>query len=542
MISTGMDGPALLSTLPCSSNMARTLPMASPETNACPCLERALLDDDRGQGPLLAVQPGLEDDALGRDVGVGLELEHVAQEEDHLEQVADVLLLLGRDLDADRLAAPVLDQEVLLGQLLLDPLDIGLGLVDLVDGHDDRHVGRPGVVDGFFGLGHDAVVGGDDEDHDVRGLRPAGPETREGLVTRRIDEGDDPVLDRDAVSADVLGDAARLLVDEVRRADGIEQGGLAVVDVPHDRDDRRARPEVRGLGLRQLAHGLIEADEFRVEVRRLGDGRGRLGVDEVVEVGLEALGGELLEQVLGPDLHRLGGILEKPAFAEGDGLARLRRRRRRSGLGWSGGRRLGRLRHDRGPRWCGMRRRRPGRPRGPGTRPRRMAGPRRSGGPGRGSRRGSRRSRGGGRLLVLDGLSGLGRRGRGRSVRDRGRLGRSGLGRGGPGHGRLRRRAPRGRWSGGLGRGGRCGLGGHGGAGLGRRRLQRGGRLDGDSGPCGRARLETERLGGNLLVSLGNGSLQRRSLPDDQGFGLLGLEGLLEEGFLGCFTHGRLLV
>ena len=42
----------------------------------------------------------------------------------------------------------------------------------------------------------------------------------------------------DAVSADVLGDAARLAGCDVRVADIVEQGGLAVVNVTHNDDDR----------------------------------------------------------------------------------------------------------------------------------------------------------------------------------------------------------------------------------------------------------------------------------------------------------------
>ena len=44
----------------------------------------------------------------------------------------------------------------------------------------------------------------------------------------------------DLVGADVLGDAARLTGDDVGVADLVEQRRLAVVDVAHDRDDRRA--------------------------------------------------------------------------------------------------------------------------------------------------------------------------------------------------------------------------------------------------------------------------------------------------------------
>ena len=48
-----------------------------------------------------------------------------------------------RDLDRKRIAAERLDLHVVLQKLLLDPLRIGLRLVDLVDGDDDRRLGRP---------------------------------------------------------------------------------------------------------------------------------------------------------------------------------------------------------------------------------------------------------------------------------------------------------------------------------------------------------------------------------------------------------------
>ena len=77
-----------------------------------------------------------------------------------------------------------------LGELLLDALDVGVGLVDLVDHDDDRHAGRLGVVDRLDGLRHDAVVGGDDDRGDVGDLGAAGAHGREGLVAGRVEEGD----------------------------------------------------------------------------------------------------------------------------------------------------------------------------------------------------------------------------------------------------------------------------------------------------------------------------------------------------------------
>ena len=58
-------------------------------------------------------------------------------------------LLLGRDRDDHRVAAPVIRDEFQLGQLLLDTLEIGVGFVDLVQRHHDRHARSLGMGDGF---------------------------------------------------------------------------------------------------------------------------------------------------------------------------------------------------------------------------------------------------------------------------------------------------------------------------------------------------------------------------------------------------------
>src|SRR5207247_9344908 len=49
-------------------------------------------------------------------------------------------------------------------QLSLYALRLRLRLVDLVDGHDDGHIGRFRVVDRFFRLRHDAVIRSHDPD------------------------------------------------------------------------------------------------------------------------------------------------------------------------------------------------------------------------------------------------------------------------------------------------------------------------------------------------------------------------------------------
>ena len=140
-------------------------------------------------------------------------------------------------------AAVLLDHDAGLGQTVLDPVRVGVRLVDLVEGDDDRHLGRAGVVDRLEGLGHDAVVRGDDHHRDVRDLGAAGAHGREGFVARGVQEDDVAAVLDDLAGADVLGDAAPLAGRDLGGADGVEKRRLAVVDVAHDGHDRRARLE-----------------------------------------------------------------------------------------------------------------------------------------------------------------------------------------------------------------------------------------------------------------------------------------------------------
>ena len=229
---------------------------------------------------------------------------------------------LGGDVDEHGVAAVLLGDQAVLGQLLAHLVRVGVLLVDLVDRDHDRHVGRLGVVERLDRLRHDAVVGRDHQDHDVGGLGTTGTHGGERLVTRGVDEGDRPVLalvlDVHLVGADVLGDAAGLALDHVGLADRVEQLGLTVVDVTHDGHDRRPGDQALLVDLgvevdveprEQLAVLVLGADDLHVEAEvlaeqqqrlvgaRLGrrhhlaqvehllDERARVGVDLVGEVG-----------------------------------------------------------------------------------------------------------------------------------------------------------------------------------------------------------------------------------------------------------------
>ena len=218
-------------------------------------LERAALDEHRRDRAAADVEPGLDDRPRGLDARVRGQLELGVGDQQHLlEQVVEVLLLLRRDVGELGRPTPLLGLEPLGGEVAAHPVRVRVGDVDLVDGDDDRDLGRARVRDRLARLRHDAVVGGDDQDGDVRDLRAAGAHGGERLVARGVQEGQLPAVVLDLVRADVLRDAAGLGLDDRGLADRVEQRRLPVVDVAHDRDDRRARLErllgvVEGLGL-----------------------------------------------------------------------------------------------------------------------------------------------------------------------------------------------------------------------------------------------------------------------------------------------------
>ncbi|MCD6032398.1 MAG: hypothetical protein K0S78_4580, partial [Thermomicrobiales bacterium] len=210
-----------------------------PRHNHVARVEGAALHQQRGDGAAGAVDLGFDHDTGGRLVRVGLQLVHVGDETDDLQQIIQPHLLQGRDLDEGDVAAPLLGHDLDLGELLLDPIRVSRRQVDLVDGHHHRHLGRFDVRHRLASRRHHAVVGGHDQDRHVGGLGATGAHGGEGLVAGGVEEGDLAPLRIDLIGADVLGDAAGLPCRHIGGADRVEQFGLAVVNVAHDGDHRR---------------------------------------------------------------------------------------------------------------------------------------------------------------------------------------------------------------------------------------------------------------------------------------------------------------
>ncbi len=261
-------------------------------------VKSSVLDQDGGDCAAAAVELGFDDGADGLAARGRLGRPDVGDQADHLQQQVKVDALLGGDFDKDRslrAAGPLFRDEAAVGELLLDTLGVGFRLVDLVDGDDNGHAGGLGMVDGFQGLGHHAVVGGDHHYNDVGYFGSAGSHACEGLVAGGIEEDDLTAECRRAflgeanfVGANMLGYAASLARGDVGLADGVKQRRLAVIDVAHDGDNRGAGDfELAGiLGFEDLFDGLV-GDLFLV-ADDVGGGA-ELGGDILDHFGVEGL-------------------------------------------------------------------------------------------------------------------------------------------------------------------------------------------------------------------------------------------------------------
>ena len=152
--------------------------------------------------------------------------------------------LLGRNGHHQGAAAPFIRHQVHLAQLSLDKVGVGIRPVDFVQCHDNRHTGCLGVSNGLAGLWHHAVIRRHHQHHHIRALGAARPHGRKSRVTGCVQEGNQAALVFDLVRANMLRNAARLAARHVRVADGVQQGGLAMIDMSQNGHHRRAVDQV----------------------------------------------------------------------------------------------------------------------------------------------------------------------------------------------------------------------------------------------------------------------------------------------------------
>ena len=257
--------------------------------------------------------------SAGRD-DVGLEVEQFGLQRDHFQELVEIGLVLGGDLDVDDVAAQRFDLHFVLQQFGAHALRLGVGLVDLVDGDDHRNLRRLGVIDRLDGLRHHAVIGRDHQDHDVGHLGAARAHRGERGVARGVDEGDLLAAFRRGhlIGADMLGDAAGFAGDHIGMAQRVEQRGLAVIDMAHHGHDRRARLGIGGIvdDVEQAFLDVGCGDALDGVAHFLGDQLRGVGVDHVGDLVHRALLHQQPDHVDRALGHAVGEFLDVDGFRD----------------------------------------------------------------------------------------------------------------------------------------------------------------------------------------------------------------------------------
>ena len=123
----------------------------------------------------------------------------------------------------------------------------------------------------------------------------------------------------------MLRDAAGFAFRHIGGADGVKQGGLAVVDMTHDRNHRWTRYPLsstffaagsgRGYFLRSL---LLEGDHIGVRSEEPRHFTRQFGVERLIDRGKDPAGQQPRDEVLGTYAELFGKILYADALCDRD--------------------------------------------------------------------------------------------------------------------------------------------------------------------------------------------------------------------------------
>ena len=191
--------------------------------NHIAALQLSILHQDGGDRPPALIQPCLDDSTGSSPVRRCTEFQDFGLQRDTVEQGVDSLSGFCGQVDKYGVSAPFLRDHFELGEFLPDAIRVRIGLVNLVYGNDEGHRTGLGVLYCFFGLRHDTVIRGHDQDDDIRYPGAARAHCRKRLMAGGIQESDGTVAGINAVCADMLCDPPRFARGNLAAPDIVKQ-------------------------------------------------------------------------------------------------------------------------------------------------------------------------------------------------------------------------------------------------------------------------------------------------------------------------------
>ena len=130
----------------------------------------ARLNKNRRNRATAFVEARFNDNTFCRRILDGFQLKNLSLQQNCLQQFVKTQPGFRRYLHKHHIAAIFFRQNILGDQLLPDAIRIGVGLIHFIDRNNDGYICRPGMCDGFLRLRHDAVVCGNNKNHQVGDL------------------------------------------------------------------------------------------------------------------------------------------------------------------------------------------------------------------------------------------------------------------------------------------------------------------------------------------------------------------------------------
>ena len=169
----------------------------------------AALNQDGRNGTPAFFHFGFDDRATCSSFGGRLKLKQFRLQLDCFLQFFHAVAGQRGDMGTLNITTQVFDLDLMRQQFGLNFIRIDTRLVALVDGDNDRDIGRFGVSNCFNGLWHQAVVGGDHENDDIGDIGAPSPHFSKCCMTRSIEEADSlSATVCNLIGPDMLCDAA----------------------------------------------------------------------------------------------------------------------------------------------------------------------------------------------------------------------------------------------------------------------------------------------------------------------------------------------
>ena len=199
-------------------------------------------------------------------------------------------------------------------------VEVGVFEINFVDGGNNWNARRPGVVKRFDGLWHDAFDRRDHQDDDIGHHGAAGAHRGKRRVAGGVEKDHFARFGLDVIGANVLGDSACFLRHHVCFSYGVEQFGLAVVNVAHDGDDRRAFGAAffDDVVFPHLAKDVdaAQVDLFDFKAIFVGDNLNGVFIKALIDRGHHAERNQFADQFIGVDAQPVGDVGQGGGFVD----------------------------------------------------------------------------------------------------------------------------------------------------------------------------------------------------------------------------------